>query len=68
LLNRQNSFIKGSRTKLKPDFANNTALHRSPKASAFFLPVGKLLVKERYRFKKNSFFAFAACELERYSL
>jgi len=28
-----------------------------------FLPVAKLLVKERYRFKRNSFFAFAACEL-----
>jgi hypothetical protein len=34
---------------------------------ARFLPVGKLLVKERYRFKRNSFFAFAACELGRYS-
>jgi hypothetical protein len=34
---------------------------------ARFLPVGKLLVKERYRFKRNSFFAFAACELSRYS-
>jgi len=33
---------------------------------ARFLPVGKLLVKERYRFKRNSFFAFAACELSRY--
>jgi len=32
-----------------------------------FLPVGKLLVKERYRFKSYSFFAFAACELERYT-
>jgi len=34
---------------------------------ARFLPVGKLLVKERYRFKRNSFFAFAACEIGRYS-
>jgi len=34
---------------------------------ARFLPVGKLLVKERYRFKRNSFFAFAACELSRYT-
>jgi hypothetical protein len=34
---------------------------------ARFLPVGKLLVKERYRFKSYSFFAFAACELSRYS-
>jgi len=33
---------------------------------ARFLPVGKLLVKERYRFKRNSFFAFAACEIGRY--
>jgi len=46
--------------------ANNTALHRTPKASAF-LPIGKLLVKERYHFERNSFFAFAACELSRYS-
>jgi len=35
---------------------------------ARFLPVGKLLVKGRYRFKSYSFFAFAACELGRYSL
>jgi len=34
---------------------------------ARFLPVVKLLVKGRYRFKRNSFFAFAACELSRYS-
>jgi hypothetical protein len=33
---------------------------------ARFLPIGKLLVKGRYRFKSNSFFAFAACELSRY--
>jgi hypothetical protein len=33
-----------------------------------FLPVGKLLAKERSHFKRNSFFAFAACELSRYSL
>jgi len=32
-----------------------------------FLPVGKLLVKEHYHFKRKSFFAFAACELSRYS-
>jgi len=37
-------------------------LHRTPKASAF-LPVGKLLTKERFHFKRKSFFAFAACEL-----
>ena len=30
---------------------------------ALFLPIGKLSVKERYHFKINSFFAFAACEL-----
>jgi len=35
---------------------------------ARFLPVGKLLAKERSHFKRNSFFAFAACELSRYSL
>jgi hypothetical protein len=35
---------------------------------ARFLPVGKLLAKERSHFKRNSFFAFAACELIRYSL
>jgi len=34
---------------------------------ARFLPVGKLFVKGRYRFKSYSFFAFAACELGRYS-
>jgi hypothetical protein len=34
---------------------------------ARFLPVGKLLVKGRTHFKINSFFAFAACELSRYS-
>ena len=34
---------------------------------ARFLPVCKLLVKERYRFKSYSFFAFAACELSRYA-
>jgi len=34
---------------------------------ARFLPVGKLLAKERSHFKRNSFFAFAACELSRYS-
>jgi len=34
---------------------------------ARFLPVGKSLVKERYRFKRKSFFAFAACEIGRYS-
>jgi hypothetical protein len=28
-----------------------------------FLPFGKLLAKERSHFKRNSFFAFAACEL-----
>ena len=35
---------------------------------ARFLPVGKLLVKERSHFKRNSFFAFAACELSRYPI
>jgi len=30
---------------------------------ARFLPVGILLVNGRYHFKRNSFFAFAACEL-----
>jgi len=35
---------------------------------ARFLPVGKLLVKGRYRFKSYSFFAFAACELNRYEI
>jgi len=34
---------------------------------AHFLPVGKLLVKGRTHFKINSFFAFAACELSRYT-
>jgi hypothetical protein len=34
---------------------------------AHFLPVGKILVKGRTHFKINSFFAFAACELSRYS-
>jgi hypothetical protein len=34
---------------------------------AHFLPVGKLLLKGRTHFKINSFFAFAACELSRYS-
>jgi hypothetical protein len=34
---------------------------------ARFLPVGKLLVKGRYRFKSYPFFAFAACELSRYT-
>jgi hypothetical protein len=34
---------------------------------AHFLPVGKLLAKERSHFKRYSFFAFAACELGRYS-
>jgi hypothetical protein len=34
---------------------------------ARFLSVGKLLVKECYHFKRKSFFAFAACELGRYS-
>jgi len=28
-----------------------------------FLPVGKLLAKERSHFKRYSFFAFTACEL-----
>jgi len=28
-----------------------------------FFSSGQLLPKERYRFKRNSFFAFAACEL-----
>ena len=32
---------------------------------AHFLPVDKLLPKERSHFKSNSFFAFAACELSR---
>jgi hypothetical protein len=35
---------------------------------AHFLLVGKLLAKEGSHFKRNSFFAFAACELSRYSL
>jgi hypothetical protein len=34
---------------------------------ARFWPIGKLLAKERSHFKINSFFAFAACELSRYS-
>jgi hypothetical protein len=42
--------------------ANNTSLHRTPKASAV-LPVGKILALERSHLKRNSFFAFAACEL-----
>jgi hypothetical protein len=34
---------------------------------ARFLPIGNLLAKERYHSKRNFFFAFAACELSRYS-
>jgi len=44
--------------------------HRSTgrQKQARFLPIGKLLAKERSHFKINFFFAFAACELIRYSL
>jgi len=43
--------------------------HRSTgrQKQARFLPVGKLLAKEHHHFKINSFFAFAAFELSRYS-
>ena len=43
--------------------------HRSTRRQkqARFLPIGKLLAKLRYHSKRNSFFAFAACELSRYS-
>jgi len=31
-----------------------------------FFSAGKLLTKERYHYTRNSFFAFAACELKCY--
>jgi len=46
--------------------ANNTALHRTPKASAFFTN-WQVIGQRTLSSKSNSFFAFAACELSRYS-
>jgi len=65
LLNLKNSFIKGFPDKTQTGFWRITQRSTGRQKQARFLPVGKLLVKERYRFKRNSFFAFAACELGR---
>jgi hypothetical protein len=63
LLNRKNSFIKEFLDKTQTLAGRITQRSTGRQKQAHFLPVGKLLVKERYRFKRNSFFAFAACEL-----
>ena len=49
----------------KTQTGNKRITHHSTvrQKQARILPVGKLLVTERYHFKRNSFFAFAACEL-----
>jgi hypothetical protein len=67
LLNRKNSFIKGFPDKTKTVFGRITQRSTGRQKQSRFLPVGKLLVKERSHFKRYSFFAFAACELSRYS-
>jgi len=48
-----------------PSIVFNFITHRSTgrQKQARFLPLGKLLAKERHHFKRKTFFAFAACEL-----
>jgi len=67
LLNRKNSFIKGFPDKTQTVFGRITQRSTGRQKQARFLPVGKFLVKVLAHFKRKSFFAFAACELSRYS-
>jgi hypothetical protein len=67
LLNLKNSFIKEFPDKTQTVVGRITQRSTGRQKQARFLQVGKLLAKERSRFKRNSFFAFAACELGRYS-
>jgi hypothetical protein len=63
LLNRKKSFIKEFLDKTQTVAGRITQRSTGRQKQAHFLPVGKLLVKGRTHFKINSFFAFAACEL-----
>jgi len=63
LLNLKNSFIKGFPDKTQTGFWRITQRSTGRQKQSRFLQVGKLLAKERSRFKSCSFFAFAACEL-----
>jgi hypothetical protein len=55
--------IKRSSNLTRTCFERITQRSTGRQKQARFVPVGKLLAKERYRFKSYSFFAFAACEL-----
>ena len=63
------TFLGNSKRVLKQNSnrgrANNTSLHRTSKASAFFVN-WQIIGLKTLSFKRNSFFAFAACELNRY--
>jgi len=65
------TFLGNSKRVLKQNSnrgrANNTALHRTPKASAFFTN-WQVIGQRTLSSKRKSFFAFAACELKRYVL
>jgi hypothetical protein len=63
LLNLKNSFIKEFPDKTQTVVGRITQRSTGRQKQWRFLPVGKLLAKERSHFKRNSFFAFAACEL-----
>jgi len=63
IVKSKNSVIKGYPAKTQIGFKRITQRSTGRQKQCRFLPVGILSVKERYRLKRKSFFAFAACEL-----